>query len=180
MLFAEFKLRLSSLRFARLLCALDDTGKDGSLPKCRCMQDMCNGPDNFMMWKRTRLKPEAPPSSCSPPPNEKATASCSEPKRQTELTMKDNDDNERPFLVLSEERRWRPQSRSSRRAMACYGVLVDVFEVEVRESHLMSSPRRRRSASRKMSRYRRQLQQEEGALIGQRSNGNTCNATEEG
>jgi len=45
-------------------------------------------------------------------------------------------DNERPFLVLSEERRWRPQSRSSRRAMACYGVLVDVFEVEVRESHL--------------------------------------------
>ncbi|CAL1168107.1 unnamed protein product [Cladocopium goreaui] len=137
MLFAEFKLRLSSLRFARLLCALDDTGKDGSLPKCRCMQDMCNGPDNFMMWKRTRLKPEAPPSSCSPPPNEKATASCSEPKRQTELTMKDNDDNERPFLkVLSEERRWRPRSRSSRRAMACYGVLVDVFEVEVRESHL--------------------------------------------
>ena len=156
-----FKLRLSSLCFARLLCALDDTEKDGSLPKCRCMQDMCNGPDNFMMWKRTRLKPEAPPSSCSPPPNEKATASSSEPKRQTELTMKDN---ERPFLkVLSEERRWRPQSRSSRRAMACYGVLWRACR------HL-----------RKMSRYRRQLQQEEGASIGQRSNGNTCNATEEG
>lgn len=117
-----------------------------------------------MMWKRTRLKPEAPPSSCSPPPNEKATASSSEPKRQTELTMKIMKDNERPFLkVLSEERRWRPQSRSSRRAMACYGVLWRACRRLRSRGQRKSSPRRRRSASRKMSRYRRQLQQEEGA-----------------
>ena len=63
---------------------------------------------------------------------------------------------------------------------ACYGMLWRACRRLRSRGQRKSSPRRRRSASRKMSRYRRQLQQEEGASIGQRSNGNTCNATEEG